>query len=87
MLPLRRRALELRPDLLESEKALLAGQPLRSPDGPFGESQAGLGVMAEVNGVGRGVEHQFVHSDDFALAKGGNLKLRAGGLTDDSRQS
>src|SRR5580698_3181333 len=75
--------LELSPDVFEVEKALLAGEPFGGVNGAFGESATGLGVVAEIDPVGRGIEDQFVHADDVAFAKRGNLQLGSRSYLDD----
>src|SRR5580704_16347489 len=76
--------LQLPPDVLEVEEALLAGEPFGGADGAFGESAAGLGVVAEIDPVGRGIEDQLVHADDVTLAEGGDFELRSSSIFDNA---
>src|SRR5208282_4377349 len=55
--------LKLPPYLLEVENSLFADQPLGGAHRAFGESAPRLGVMANIDGVGRRFEHQLVHAD------------------------
>ncbi len=60
-------ALQFSPDVFEVEESLLAGEPFGGAHGAFGESAAGLGIVAEIDPVSRGIEDQFVHADDVAF--------------------
>ena len=61
--------LDFPPDVFEVEEALFVGDPLGRAHGAFGEATAGLGIVAQIDGVSRRLEHYLMHSDHFALAE------------------
>src|SRR5450432_115661 len=78
--------LQIAPDISEIVETLLAHKPLRGADGAFGETTAGLGVVAEVDAVVSGFEHDFMQADYVALSEGSDLEgfLLGAGLPDHS---
>ncbi len=59
----------LTPNVLEVKETFFSGEPLCGSYCAFGESTAGFGVVAEIDGVVRRIEHQFVHANHIAFAK------------------
>src|SRR5579864_3037318 len=74
------RYLKVAPDVLEFKETLTGAQPFRTQDGAFGESPAGLGVVAEVDAIGSRVEGDLVHPDHLAFTKRSNFQFRSAAL-------
>src|SRR5580658_1208533 len=83
--PLLEECLQFPPQVLEIVEALFPHQPLRGAHGPFGEAAAGFGVVAEIDPVGRGFEHDLMQADDLAFAEGCDLEVfMTTGFADDA---
>src|SRR5260370_30568557 len=65
--------LHLPPNILKLKEPLLPRKPLRAPHRAFSKAAAGLCVVAEIDSVVLGIEHQFVHPYNFAFPKRGYL--------------
>jgi hypothetical protein len=68
---------------LKSKNPFLPTSHSAARTAPFGETAARFGVVADVDGVARGIEDNLMHSDYFAFAEGGDFESVAGGLFDD----
>ncbi len=71
------KGLQLPPDVFEIVEAFFSGEPFGGADGAFGKAAARLGVVAEINAIGRGFENNFVQSDDFAFTERRDLQFFA----------
>ena len=52
--------LQLSPYIFEIVETFFAGEPFGGADCAFGEAAAGFGVVAEIDAVGGGIEHDLV---------------------------
>ena len=72
------------PHIFEVKESVFAYQPLGSPHCAFGEASSRFGVVAEIDGVAPGVQHNLVHPNHVALTKRGYFELSAGGIVNNS---
>src|SRR5581483_3782127 len=75
--------LELTPDVLEVIESGAADEPLGGANRTFRKTAAGLGVVAEVDPVGRAFEDKFMHADCFTFPERSDLEFLAAGVPDD----
>ncbi len=62
-------ASEFPPHVFEVEKPLLAGEPFSGAHGAFGESAAGLGIVAEIDAIRWRIKDQFMHANDVTFTE------------------
>src|SRR3954452_2352738 len=68
------------PHILKIVKTFFACKPLGCPHCAFCEPPSRFCIMAEIDRVMSGIQHQFVHSDNLAFAEGGDFNLQIGVL-------
>src|SRR3954452_4963797 len=68
------------PHILKIVKAFSPCDPLAWPHCAFREPSSRFCYMAEIEGVMRGIQPHFVHSNNLAFAEGGDFNLQIGVL-------